>query len=152
VTKLTKYLAALLLLMLVPTSGAALSYYGFCFRHARFLSDAEIIESAVHGIADSKRMTIDSSDASVKDFLRRYPKCCAVDRHPPLRSWADVLSGWNIAEVEVNYERNLQRPASQAGNFYKQYASVSACGEFLKYRYGTSTPTLETAPRRNSQL
>jgi len=136
---------ALVIAIIAMPAAVLLSQQGFCFAQARFVSDAEMIEAAVRGIAGSNRMAIDASDAAIKAFLRSNLNCCAVDRQPGRRTFVDVLTGWNIAEVEVNYERSSARPSLQTERYYKHYVSVSACGEFLKTDHGTATPTLETA-------
>jgi hypothetical protein len=140
----------LLVAIFAIPAAVLLSYEGFCFDRARFVGENEMIEAAVRGIAGSNRMAIDASDAAIKDFLRGNPNCCAVDRHPRGRSLLDVVTGWNVAEVEVNYERSSAR-ASRAEPYYKQFVSVSSCGQFLKSRYGTGTSTLETVSRLEVQ-
>jgi len=142
--RITKY-ALTVVLLLVPTSAAVLSAEGFCFDRWRFLSDAEMIEPVVRTLAEQNQMAIDSTESAIREFLRGNPYCCAVDRHPDRRNWLDVLTGWNIAEVEVNFEMNPKRTYLRGENFYKRYVSVSACGKFLRYGRGTSTATLETA-------
>ena len=131
-------------LLLTPITGAVLSYHGFCFSQGRFLGDAGMIAPAVLALAENKYITIGSSYASAVDFFRRNPDCCAVDRYPAKRMWLDVLTGWNISEIEVNFERNPKDlSAENFLKYYKQYISVSSCGDVLKYGPGTSTSTLE---------
>jgi hypothetical protein len=145
--RLIKY-ALTTVLLLTPITATVLSYNGFCFSQGRFLSDAEMIEPAVRALAENNYMSIDSSEGSVKDFLVRNPDCCAVDRYPDRRSSLDVLTGWNISEIEVNFESNPKFLSRQNyEKYYKRYVSVSACGKFLKYGPGTSTPTLEKPNR-----
>jgi len=135
-------------LLLTPMTAALLSHSGFCFSQSRFLTDADVIGPAVRALAQGGYMSIGSSEDSVNDFLRRNPDCCAVNRYPSVRTWLDVLTGWNTSEIEVNFERNPKfLSAENFEKYYKQYVYVSACGEFLKRGPGTSTPTLEKASR-----
>lgn len=137
-----------IVLLLMPITAALLSDSGFCFSQSRFLSDEEMIKPAVRVLAQGDYMSIASSEDSINDFLRRNPDCCAVNRYPSLRTWLDVLTGWNTSEIEVNFERNPKfMSAENFEKYYKQYVYVSACGEFLKRGPGTSTPTLENASR-----
>jgi hypothetical protein len=141
-----KYVLATVL-VIVAITAMQFSYEGLCFSHWRFLSDAEMIEPAVRALGRENYIRIDPIDA--KDFLLRNPDCCSVNRYPAQRMWLDVVTGWNISEIEVNFERNPKfLSAENYEKYYKQYISVSACGEVLKRGPGTSTHTLEKADRR----
>ena len=142
--KIWKYVLTIVLL-LVPATGAVLSYRGFCFGQARFLSDTELIKSTVQTLAGKNLMIIDSSDFAIQQFFHSFPNCCSVDRFPDERKLIDVLTGWNTAKVEVNFERSKKYSSVSGEKYYKEFVSVSACGEVLKITHGTGTPTLEIA-------
>ena len=77
---------------------------GFCTSKLRYLSDRELIESALRYEAPGRQMMIDGSQESIRDFLQNNPKCCSVDRHPFTRTPVlDVLTGFNTSHVELNY-------------------------------------------------
>lgn len=120
---------------------------GYCISQMRYLSDRELIESALRREASyDGLMLIDGSEESIQDFLQKYPKCCGVDRHPPTRNVFDVMTGFNISEVELNYERKgTPEQIKNWGKYRKNFISVDACGPVLKTAYGTSTETLENA-------
>jgi hypothetical protein len=125
---------------------------GVCISQARYWTDDELIEVAVRHLAQErysnqrKRMTIDGTEESILEFLRDNPLCCEVNRYPHYRGMLDLLTGWNMPEVEVNYKKDFVWITSQNYTaYYKQPTMVSTCGEFVKASQGgTGTDTLET--------
>lgn len=90
-------------------------------------------------------MAIDDSEEAIQKFLKDNPRCCEVNRYPSYRGMLDLLIGWNMPEVEINYERHPERPAWMTLRYDKAFAIVSTCGEFVKlYQSGTDTDSLET--------
>jgi hypothetical protein len=119
---------------------------GYCISQMRYLSDRELIESALRREAAEEQMLIDGSEKSIRNFLQKHPKCCGVNRHPPNRNVFGVMTGFNISEVELNYERRgTPEQIKSWGRYHKNYVSVDACGPVLKTAYGTGTETLENA-------
>lgn len=112
-----------------------LSSQGYCFGEMRYLTDGELIAGAVRHL--KRDISFDGSEQAIQKFYEKNPNCCDVDRKPARRSLLDELTGWNFAEVEVNFER-----IGRGSMGYRSYVSVSACGEGLK-SFGESTKTLE---------
>jgi len=119
---------------------------GYCVSQMRYLSDRELIESALRHEAAENKMLIDGSEESIRDFLQKHPRCCSVDRHPPTRIILDVMTGFNISHVELNYERRgTPEQLMNWGRYHKNYIAVDACGPVLKPAYGSGTDILENA-------
>jgi hypothetical protein len=106
---------------------------GFCFSQMRYLSDHELVVSAVRFKAS--RMNLDGADASIETFLAANPRCCEVDRHPAARSLLDVLAGFNIAEVSITY-LDPYSPHRTIEPYYLSYVAVEACGRAVKQARG----------------
>jgi hypothetical protein len=105
----------------------------FCFSQMRYLSDHELVVSAVRFKAS--RMNLDGADASIETFLAANPRCCEVDRHPAARSLLDVLAGFNIAEVSITY-LDPYSPHRTIEPYYLSYVAVEACGRAVKQARG----------------
>jgi hypothetical protein len=58
---------------------------------------------------------------------------------------AVIAAGWNTQEVEVNHELNPQCNFSPNANYVKRWVSISACGQFLRYRRSTTTQSIANA-------
>ena len=124
---------------------------GVCVKQMRFWTDAELILVAVQANAgvtyrdlDGRQwrpMAIEPTSESIDTFLKENPRCCSVDRSPDYRGILDVLFGWNIPEVELNYERNRNDPHWSAERYYTQFVAVSTCGEFVKVTKGIGSAT-----------
>ena len=127
-----------------------LSFQGLCVTRVGFLSDQELIASAVKSLAADGVMQIGPTDAAVSDFLKKHPTCCSVDRHPQSRNVLDVLTGWNYSEAEINFESSVKRAAAIGAQYYKQWIRIDACGKVLTYPAGTATLTLE-APKLDKE-
>jgi hypothetical protein len=91
-------------------------------------------------------MAIDASEVSIHDFLKNNPQCCQVNRYPDYRGMLDLLVGWNVPEIEVNFEMDPNRPAWRSNRYYKQFVAVNTCGKLIKTGRGIESSTLETTP------
>jgi hypothetical protein len=107
---------------------------GFCFSQARYLTEHELIVSAIR--SNASRMHLDGIEASAEAFVAANPKCCDVDRYPAARSLLDVVTGFNISEVSVTY-RNPYLGQAALEPFYRSYIAVEACGKAIKKVRGT---------------
>ena len=123
---------------------------GVCLSPLNQLTKDEVIEIAVREHAKTqfqyegrlwREMAIEDSEPAVQKFLRDNPRCCDALRSGGL---LELLAGWSVWEVELNYERNADRPASRSNAYYQQYIYVHACGKVLKTASGFSSETLET--------
>jgi hypothetical protein len=107
---------------------------GFCFSQMRYLSDHELIASAIR--TDETRMNVDNTDAAIAAFIAANPNCCEVIRYPASRSILDVVAGFNIAEVSITY-LDPYRTESTPEPYYLSYVAVEACGRGIKQVRGT---------------
>lgn len=123
---------------------------GVCVSPLGYLTKDELIEVAVRKLAKSgfqyegrvwREMAIEDSEPSIQTFLRDNPRCCDAIRTGGL---LELLAGWSVSEVEVNYERNPDRPPSWRNRYYQQFIYVNSCGEVLKTGRGIDAATLET--------
>ncbi|UVH55101.1 hypothetical protein NWF24_19915 [Variovorax paradoxus] len=117
---------------------------GYCVSKMRYLDDRELIESAIrHEIF---QMNIEANPEAIARFLQANETCCGVDRHPDWRrTWVDTLTGFNYAEVTLNFEKKQTEVSQGARRFYKSLVAVDACGPALK-SIGTDTTALENYP------
>lgn len=148
---LTRWLLAIFvwLPLAFATGNMVVSSNGVCISQMRYWTDDELIEVAVRELAHTryqsyKPMAVADSEASIQEFLKNNPQCCEVDRYPSYRGMLDLLVGWNVPEIEVNYERDARRPATETNRFYKQFVAVNTCGEVMKTGRGIDSATLET--------
>lgn len=140
---------------------------GVCASQLRKWTDDELIEVAVRKLAKAgfqdegrvwREMAIEDTEPSIQKFLRDNPRCCEVTRIgglSDLTGWnvsemirisglLDILAGWSVSEVEVNYELNPDRPPSWINRYYKNVILVNTCGDILGTTRGMSSETPET--------
>ena len=122
---------------------------GVCMSPLSYLTKDEIIEVAVRSLPKEKlqsnsqawnAMNTNDSEESLQKFLRDNPRCCDAMRTGGL---LELLAGWSMYEVEVNYERSPDRPSSHTEPFYQQYILVNSCGKVIKSAHGMSYKTPE---------
>ena len=122
-------MAALLLAFIIVQ---ILNFTGFCYRHARYYSDKELIFIAAnfnlrrHGPDQERNKAYQSAD----DLLSQNPNCCDVYRWGyrfiEMPFIARVV-GLYYAVVQVWYRmRN-----DGAEQFYDSHVIVNACGEII---------------------
>lgn len=120
---------------------------GVCLSPLSYLTKDELIEIAVRERATAqfryegrvwREMAIEDSGPAVQKFLRDNPRCCDAIRTGGL---LELLAGWSVSEVEVNYERNADRPASRRDPYYQKLIVVNSCGKVLKTGSGWSSET-----------
>ncbi|WGT65758.1 hypothetical protein [Variovorax paradoxus] len=117
---------------------------GFCVSKMRYLDDRELIESAIRH--ELFQMNLETNPEAIASFLQANKSCCGVDRHPDWRrTWFDTLTGFNYAEVTLNFEKKQTEASQGMRRFYKSLVAVDACGPALK-SIGTDTATLENYP------
>ena len=143
--------AVLLWLPVTLVSGnMVLGLAGVCVGQMRKWTADELIEVAVRERAKARyqyegrswrEMAIEDSESSIQTFLRDNPQCCDVTR---IGGPLELLAGWSAAEVELNYERNPDRPLSRRNRYYKKVVVVNSCGEVLGTTRGIDSETLET--------
>jgi hypothetical protein len=123
-----------------PTAGLFglwLYFYltGFCFSACAYLDDSQLIRRAVH--YNAGRMGIGPEEASIEDFLRQHPSCCAVHR-------GSETAGARYTTVELNYEVPKNDLIEGHEPFYKNYVEITACG-LRGGMFGEGTKSLDSA-------
>jgi hypothetical protein len=112
-----------------------LNFSGFCYRDMRYLSDNELIESAIRYNIQHPHSAPDLIEyTSIDEFHRLNPDCCRVyrDGHYTLTegTWPRFY-GWYISVAEVWYRRKQFGPDP----YYRSYVAVNACGRAMS-RHG----------------
>lgn len=138
--------AACIAVALLLSGSVALQNTGICMAQMRYWNDSELIAAAVKVNATRSLrnetgrtwsvMNIDGSDDSIAQYLKDNPNCCSVNRWPSYRGLLDVVVGWNVPEVELNYERSAADPRWADEPYYKIFISVSTCGTVMKFNRG----------------
>ena len=104
---------------------------GYCGEQKRFLSDEEFIASAVKYEATKRKMRIDGSDESVRNFHASHPDCCRVDRRDN-RSLMDRILVTYTVEVRLIYEVNEETinkmNKKYIEKYYDDHILIGACG------------------------
>ncbi|MBA3594396.1 MAG: hypothetical protein H0W47_11445 [Polaromonas sp.] len=123
---------------------------GVCVSPLSYLTKDELIEIAVRERAKAefqyegrlwREMAIEDSEPSIQKFLRDNPRCCDARRTGGL---LELLAGWSVSQVEVNYERNQDRPPLRKDRYYQIFIAINSCGKVLESGSGMSSETLET--------
>jgi hypothetical protein len=114
---------------------------GYCVSQGRILEDEEMIVAALNAIIRQEEL----KPGTGKEYLKRNPNCCSVNRHPDRRMLIDILTRDNFSEVEINYKVPDYDKKHIGAEFYMSRSSVSTCGKFIREAYGMSTSTLEKA-------
>lgn len=114
-----------------------------CASLNRALSDEELFRVVVRQQIASGRLNLADDDQAFQEFLRRNPRCCGVDRHPPPTSWISRVLDYDLVDVEVNF-KVAEEAVKRVGPYYEGHALIGPCGEVARL-YGTGTEALESA-------
>jgi hypothetical protein len=111
------------------------NYSGYCWKEQKKFTDEELIQIALRDRFFSGVVEADGGDESFRDFHKKHPACCRVDRNPSSRGIFDRLFGFYISEVEINSTVPPER-VREIGPYYEAHISIRPCGEVVGV-YGT---------------
>jgi hypothetical protein len=143
-------------LLLVSLLGAAafagyLNVTGYCYAQSRYLSDAELMRSAI-GYVISRPEKGGRSYKSIQEFQELNPDCCIVRRYDPPKSLLStigdsstqfqdaLLFGNYLVIADLHYRAQDEGPTP----YMIEYVGVNACGQVP----GRSMRTPSQHPRR----
>jgi hypothetical protein len=122
---LVGFLAALLLIQ-------TLNFTGFCYREMRYLSDQELINTAVQRLMSEAYLLENDpiTYQSAADLYRQNPNCCT------LHKWGHNFSYPIVFRVFAYYESiaHIVYRATLRGSdpFLDSYVSMNACGKVFE--------------------
>src|SRR5882757_1679906 len=113
-----------------------LNFSGFCYSKQRYLSDAQLMASAIQNNLTRHSPGVDSSRrkmyASIEDFYRQNQACCGIHRwntSPFGSSLFFRLFGHYEVLVSIVYRIN---DGGGVDNFYGSDTIVDSCGSVLR--------------------
>jgi hypothetical protein len=114
-----------------------LNHTGFCYRQARFLSDAELIRIAVEDQLPSRGPEATIRYRSVDELMRANPNCCQVFRYGReatfSREWIDkpvIKRTLGLYSVGVRVWYRITSDGAPV-LYYRSYNYINACGKIL---------------------
>jgi hypothetical protein len=136
-----RLLVMALLALSVAACGASKVAPGFCVAQNRYLTDEDYIRIAIRDQFNSNLLNISGSEESVKEFHKKHPKCCGVNRQQDSVAILNKFNGQYVVDVEVHFEVKPERLPAK-GPYYEGHALIHVCGE-IDSTYGTDSEKLQ---------
>jgi hypothetical protein len=108
------------------------NFTGYCHRESRYLTDRELLESAINFIIElDKRRGEEITYNSPQELLDNNQDCCSLFKdghsHLPEGIWVRFF-GWYVAVAEIWYKARNGRPS-----YSRAEISIDACGKILEH-------------------
>jgi hypothetical protein len=116
---------------------------GFCFPQMRYITEAEMIESALRYRAPQiAELAGDASPEAIAAYLRDNPRCCKIDPSSPMgSSFFQKLTAFYFTGVRIIHRRTADDIARHepSETYYEAHIRIDRCGHAVKST-GTTIP------------